>query len=654
MSAICGIVNFDGGTVAQADVLRMATAAAHRGPDGIHSYCRESVGVVALELNLRGDSSGESRPVDRDGLICVADARLDNLDEPAMSRMTSDPERILVTLATGREKAAASILGDFAIALFDRRNRSLRLLRDPMGMRSLYYRVETDRVFFATEISQIFAACTATRKLNNEAIAWYLCGMQVPPGCVFYEGIHEVLPGEEISFSYSGDPGRVRTRSRMFWEPDPSRRLRFRDDHEYIDAFRELLGDAMRSRLRTGSPAGVSLSGGIDSGTIASFGGRLAASAPDIATLRAYSWVFDSLPQCDESENIARIAGPYSIPVTRVRAEDSWPLIDYPSRHPHFDDPFTSMFQPVMDRVLTRARNDGVRQMFYGFRGDVMCGGNVNDLPGLIRRGRLREMVRELNELSRIFGEPLPKAVLHYILRPALSDLIPRRVAVPLRDRIHSVRFPVSHRVPPGSGDAQDVQGVLRGYSTGPYARAASHVKRSFLVQAGIPDRDPIRVQADRWQRSDARNRFIHIYSPLVTRGVAYTERLTAEFGIGFADPWSDRRVAEFILACPQHIVDRALEVKRLAKLAMVGIMPEAARAAADKVSPEPHYIETLRTHAHAKVLELITDSRCAAYGFIDEFKLATQFQRFAGDNAPPFDLWSTLSLEIWLRAHWD
>ncbi len=630
MSGMCGIVRFDGGPVARDELMRMARAAEHRGPDGIYPYCSDSVGVVALELNLRGDAGGESRPRIGGDFICVCDARLDNPEELSATYGRNDCERILGALVGCDGGNAASILGDFAVALFDRRSRSLHLLRDPMGMRSLYYRVEADRVLFATEIRQIFAAGGIDRALNDEAAAWYLCGMQVPSGCVFYRGIREVLPGEEVSFFDRGcngnASGRLRTHSRMFWEPDPARRIRFRDDREYEEAFRELLVRCMRSRLRTSSPAGVSLSGGIDSGTIASIAGRLGEEETGLASLRAYSWVFESLPQCDESENIRRIAGRFSLPVTRIRAEEAWPLLDYPARLPHFDDPFTSMFQPVMDRVLTHAKADGVRQMFYGFRGDVMCGGNVNDLPGLLRSGHVRDTVRELNELSRIFNERRTTSFLRYLLRPALSDLVPREIAIALRN----------------------------GRFSGPQARAACHVRRSFLARAGLPDRDPVRVRADVWPRSDARNRYIHIYSPLVTRGVAYTERLTAESGMGFADPWSDRRIAEFILACPQHIVDRALEVKRLAKRAGTGIMPEEARLAADKVSPEPHYLHTLRFEAREKVRELITDSRCAALGYVDEAALTEQFNRFVNGDMPRFDLWSTLSLEMWLRSHWD
>ena len=640
MSGICGIIHFDGTPVERGELEGMARRAAYRGPQGIHYHCEGHVGVACLELDTTPDGSGACRPL-IDGerrLLFVADARLDNRGECAAAirrpgaEQATDAELMLGMLCLPGGAAPGRLLGDFAYALWDERSGELRLARDAMGVRSLYYRVEPRRVLFATEAAQILAADGVPRRLNEHAVAWHLAGMQTPPGCLFYEGIEEVRPGEEVTIAAGRAPEVT-----AFWSPDPERCLRYRDEREYADELRELLTEAVRCRLRTTSPAGISLSGGVDSSTVASVAGWLHGREPGVPAMRAYSWVFTDLPECDESDNIHRVADHFGIPVTAIPAEETYPLVDEAANWPHEDDPFTSMFQPFMHRALAAAAGDGVALMCYGFRGDVMCGGNVNDVPGMLRAGHWRQAREELGALSRVMSLSPAATLRRYLMEPVLADLLPSRARVAGRRALQR-----------RGGRPQ------AGARTGPAARAAAHVRDDFLARAGLPSLEPVREAAKAWPRIAARHRYIHVFSPLVLRGVMYAERVAAAHGLAIADPWSDRRIADFILACPQHCVDTAVEVKRLARRSVEGIMPPDAIRAASKVSPEPLYLEALRRQAHDTVTDLITDSRCADLGFIDEARLRDRFARFASGEAPTFELWPTLCLELWLRRYWS
>ena len=643
MSGICGIIHFDGTPVEKGELERMAMRAAYRGTGGMYYHCDGPVGVACLELDTTPDGSGACRPlIERDRrLLFAADARLDNRGECAAAIQragadrATDAELMLGMLLLPGRKAPGRLIGDFAYALWDGRRDELRLARDPMGVRSLYYRVEPRRVLFATEVGQILAAGGVPRRLNERTVAWHLSGMQTPPGCVFYEGIEEVKPGEEVTIASSAAP-----HSRAFWRPDPERRLHYREEREYAEELRELLTEAVRCRLRTRTPAGISLSGGVDSSTVASVAGWLHGREAGVPAMHAYSWVFTDLPECDESDNIYRVADHFGIPVTPIPAEETYPLVDEAANRPHEDDPFTSMFQPFMHRALSAAAREGVSVMCYGFRGDVMCGGNVNDVPGMLRAGHWRQARDELGALSRVMSLSPAATLRRYVVQPVLADLLPSRARVAGRQALQRFR---------GARAGQ----VNHGLRTGPARRAAAHVRDDFLLQAGLPSLEPVLHAAKGWPRMAARHRYIHVFSPLVMRGVMYAERVSAAHGIAIADPWSDRRIAEFILACPQHCVDSALEVKRLARRAVEGIMPPDAIRAASKVSPEPLYLEALRRQAHDTVIDLITDSRCADLGFIDEAMLRDRFARFVRGEAPSFDLWSTLCLELWLRRYW-
>jgi asparagine synthase (glutamine-hydrolysing) len=129
-------------------------------------------------------------------------------------------------------------------------------------------------------------------------------------------------------------------------------------------------------------------------------------------------------------------------------------------------------------------------------------------------------------------------------------------------------------------------------------------------------------------------------------------ERLCAQAGLAYADPWSDQRLVEFALAVPQRALSRAGNNKRLARTAMRGIMPEAARQRAGKTSPKPLYERALNERAQETVWGLLTNTRASADGYIDEDALRTYYERYLQGEAEDHRFWYALTLEMWLRQH--
>ncbi len=639
MSGICGIVRLDRGPVSRDELERMAQRAVYRGPHGIEYYCRGSVGVACLSLDTTPDGTGACRPVVTEAgrVVLAADVRLDNrsecIAEAAMQRdlpeglhapgaTPRDAEVMLAVLARFEESGPARMLGDFAYALWDDRRRELRLARDAMGMRALYFRVEPTRVLFASELKQILAADGVPRKLNETAVAWHLAGMQTPPGNAFYQGIEDLRPGEEVTVGHDGQ-----LRRRVFWEPNPAHRIRYRNEQDYREHMRELLVESVRCRLRARSPVGISLSGGMDSASVASVAGLLRERGENLPALRAYCWAFSDLPECDERENSARVTNRYGITSSDIPAEETWPLIAYPDHGPHEDDPFFGMYQAFIERGLSMAQADGVSTMLYGDRGDLICGGDVNDLPGLLGAGRFADGHAELNAIAREAGRSRSAIVKRDLIRPIVLQSIPRPLLRSLR--------------------------AANARAAGTSSGAAAHVRAGFLKQAGLPERSPVETQADYWRSPAQRRRYLHVFAPLVMRVATWTERTCAAFGIGFVSPWSDRRIAEFVLAIPQHILHRVGEPKRLLRRAMHGIMPAQAIAAAVKTNHAPLYDGALRERAYRTVTELLTDTHVGRLGFIDERALKGAFERFVHRKGPSVDIWPTLALEWWLRRYW-
>jgi asparagine synthase (glutamine-hydrolysing) len=168
---------------------------------------------------------------------------------------------------------------------------SLSLARDAVGERTLYYAVAGGRLLFASTIRALLASALVPRSLNLRAVAAYLSYAYVPGRETLVEGVHELLPGEVVSFR----DGCLR-RDR-FWEP-PREDSPARPEDDYAAELRLLLERAVARRLPAAGPVAASLSGGVDSSLVVAlarslYGGPLVAYSlsfgPDFPNELAFS-----------------------------------------------------------------------------------------------------------------------------------------------------------------------------------------------------------------------------------------------------------------------------------------------------------------------------------------------------------------------------
>ena len=635
MSGICGIVNFDGSPVEPEVLRRMADAASHRGPDGIRYWREGSVGFGNLALNVTPESFRERQPmVSREGdLVLTADARVDNRDELIRTltikgflpdEPATDAEVIIAAYRCWAEACAAHIIGDFAFAIWDARRKRLFAAREPQGTRALYYRVETGRVLFATEIKQILSVPGVPARIFEPAVASFMAGEAGFNRWTHYRGIAALPPAHALTADATGH------RAWRYWDIDPDFRIEYRNEQHYAEHFAEVFKEAVRCRLRSAKPVGVFLSGGMDSGSVASTAGWLLRQSADdeYPGFRAYSWAFEELAQCDERHISDGILRHYGLPVTYVPADTAWPLKDYPDHGPDRDSPYLPFFRVLADRTLAQAQADGMGTMLTGGLGDLVIGADIFDYPDQLLGGQWGTLWNDLRLHGRLWGARRRKLVQSYLWRPLEDSLWPPGRAPGLRRAWHHV-LRRSQRYPAWI-----------------HPEFARRIGLADIVHDSVP-RSPVGSFA-------RRKRYEAIFSPASTQDVVGWERANARFGLGDADPFSDRRVLSFVLAVPPRELNRAGEMKLLAKRSMRGIMPEEVRRSASKINPQPLLDAGLNRHAHATVQDLIAEPRAEAYGFIDGKAFAAQVEAYRRGQHGQLDFWFTLALEMWLRKFWS
>jgi asparagine synthase (glutamine-hydrolysing) len=134
-------------------------------------------------------------------------------------------------------------------------------------------------------------------------------------------------------------------------------------------------------------------------------------------------------------------------------------------------------------------------------------------------------------------------------------------------------------------------------------------------------------------------------------RTATWFERLCARNQVRFADPWADRRLAEFVMAVPQHMLSRAGHNKRILRTAMDGIMPdEDTRRNARKIDPSPLYRRALKAHAD-KVINHIMSFQQHVQKTVDEKALRSYYRAYTNGEAKDHRFWYALTYGLWMSA---
>ena len=511
------------------------------------------------------------------------------------------------------------LLGDFALVIWDPARRRLVAARDPMAMKPLYLWNDGDRTLVASEIRQIFAAGEVPRRLWEPAVCAHLGGGEIPTQRTFYDGVSQVSPGTMVVVEDGEE--RIERFSELLADlpPRPSER-------DIEQRFRESFRRSVRRRSSGASSVGVMLSGGLDSGSIASMLGLLEESGWIGSRIHTYSWAFPTLTQCDERDVSRMIVDRFGFAHSDLDAEEAHPLSGFPEDGLHEDDPLVFVYQPILQRTFEAAAGDDVDVLMSGDRGDLVNGDFVYDLVSELRGGHPLRAARGLTILNRRHGRGWTEGAWRYVGRPALSRIKSAwrwtsRSSHERNTRRNSARWP-------------------------PW------VNRDFVTRIPPPSPDPDPeglLELDPARRRRART----VLANLHMRGMVVTERSHAEHGLDFADPWSDLELARLCIAADQNLLNHPGEEKRLVRAAMRGVIPEKARVACRKTIPQPLYLEALRTWEVDRVRGLIDRPRVHEMGYVNRDALADHFEAFlaGADLIPQF--WWTLSLEMWLRRYW-
>lgn len=319
MCGICGQASLAEAELGGTAVGTMLDRLVHRGPDGHWIKHDTSATFGMARLTIRGLTSGEQPMVDpATGVMVVCNGEIDNHGElrawlAGRGRPVPEDTDVAVLPGLYLELGAAFVdrlVGAFALAVWDPRERRLLLARDRAGERPLFYAVDGDTVTFASQLAAMAARQAEPPALDAPALHRYLqLGYFAAPDSPL-AGVIKVGPAECVTLTAHG----IETRRYWRWpKPSPPR------PDASIEAFDGLFRQAVRRQSEVDVPVGLFLSGGVDSSLIAAVTRSLHPDKP----LTAYGLRFgeDSFDEGQYAERVAGDLGIAYIPVWVTPAE---------------------------------------------------------------------------------------------------------------------------------------------------------------------------------------------------------------------------------------------------------------------------------------------------------------------------------------------
>ncbi len=363
----------------------MASSLEHRGPDDSGLWVDADAGVALgyRRLAVIDLGPGGAQPMVSSGGRWVVVYNGEIYNHPELRRRLeragtrfrgqSDTEVVVAAVERwGVHRAIDACEGMFAIALWDRRDRELHLLRDRFGEKPLYYGWVGTVFAFGSELKALCALPQFTAELDRDAVARYLRHNCIPAPDTIWRGVRKLLPGHLVTLTGGLTRG-VLPEQRCYWSAaDAVARARQHplavSDAEMTDRLEAALSDAVAARMVADVPVGAFLSGGIDSSTIVALM-QQHASVP----VRTFTVGFADR-SFDESSEAAAVAAYLGTDHTAVEVGDA-EAVEVIAHLPEiWDEPFADVSQ-IPTYLVSRVARREVTVSLSGDGGDELFAG---------------------------------------------------------------------------------------------------------------------------------------------------------------------------------------------------------------------------------------------------------------------------------------
>lgn len=535
---------------------RMVERLEHRGPDDRGRWVDAQAGIAMgfrrlaiRDLSPAGaqpmvSASGHSVMTFNGEIYNVGELR-DSLKSSVQNfnpRGTSDTEVLLESIeAWGLEETLKKCVGMFALAVWDRRDRTLRLARDRFGEKPLYYGVHNGVLLFGSELKALREHSAFRADIDRTALAGLARHGYVPgPGTIYRDTSKlpaaTILTLREREVSFSNLPAPC-----PYWRLEDHLQSAATepfqgDESEAVSELDQLLHRTVRDQMVADVPLGAFLSGGIDSSLVVAM-----MQSESSRPIRTFTIGFD-VEQFNEAPHAAAVAKHLGTDHTEclVTAEQARDVI--PRLPEIYDEPFADSSQIPTFLVSQLARKH-VTVSLSGDGGDELFGGYARYAASLSMWNRVGWIPRPLRRAAALALQGVPG------LETAERGTLRRKLlrAAPLLD----------------ANSFDDAYRLLISSWKSPGEAVVGGVDAPSAAAVNIPDR------YRRMMFRDARN---YLPDDILVK----VDRATMAVSLESRAPFLDHRIAEFAARLPTSLLYRRPQGKRILRTLLERYVPRS------------------------------------------------------------------------------
>ncbi|NOY06309.1 MAG: asparagine synthase (glutamine-hydrolyzing) [Chlorobi bacterium] len=632
MCGIAGILQFTTSTdiIPEQILHRMGDAIAHRGPDdaGIYLSRRQHLGFSFRRLSIIDLSQAGHQPmITPDGNTCIVfngeiynhlELRRQLESAGYQYRSRTDTETILYAFDCWGESFIERLDGMFAIALWSEHEQVLRLFRDRIGIKPIYYAVQDQRFIFGSEIKAILATPYISPEVDTEALYHYLTFIHTPAPLTLFKGVRKLEPGHMLKIATDGSVS-----ERTYWTipSSPSGDVDMEDEDAVCSHLKSLLIESIDKRMMSDVPFGVFLSGGIDS----SANVALMAQLMD-RPVETFSVAIKGQEDTNEFAWARKVSRLFETHHHEIIIDDSGFLDLLPAIIHHQDEPLADPVCFPLYHVSKLARDNNVIVVQVGEGSDEQFAGykSYHRMHALMTRWRW------VSQLPRSFRQAL------------YSALVPLLKFKKVDYRQNVIR------------NLLDGGPVYLSNALAFYDREKEHLLASTeLARKQYPSSTEFMESAvSRFSAQDhpdflARMIFWELKNRLAELLLMRVDKITMANSIEARVPFLDHKIVEFSMGIPEKLKLKNGVTKYVLKKSLRGLLPDEiidrrkigfAGSGKNMLTPE--------IFAHAKSLLLHPHHQYFNQEYVSE--LLSEYERTRINYTP--QIWTLYNFELWHR----
>ena len=642
---MCGIAGFiDGSAVRSSDMDTIAGSMTgslrHRGPDDAGVWADSEAGVAFGHRRLSIvdlSAAGHQPMVSHDGRYVITyngevygyAALRAELQARGVSFIGhSDTEVLVESIAAyGVEATVPRLIGMFAFAVWDRKERTLKLVRDRLGIKPLYWAKFGDLFLFGSELKALRAHPGWTPRIDRGAVAQFLRHSYIPAPRTIYEHVHKLEPGSILTLPWHGEPSIA-----AYWN---ARDVALKglanpiaaSDNELADQLETLAIDAVRLRMIADVPLGALLSGGVDSATVVAL-----MKAANAGPVKTFTVGFD-LPGYDESLHAEKIASHLGTEHHTLTVSPKQALDVIPRLPDWYDEPFadSSQIPTYLISVMTRQHvtvalsGDGGDELFAGYNRYQAAERYANGMGGWPR------------PLRKPFGAAITALSPQHWDR--LAPYLPSRLRVPqLGDKLYKLA-----NLMQAQGADDSYRSIITHWE--PAEIMPDTVEPSAIWSAkSVNDDFPDLVE---------RMQYLDLVGYLPDDILTKLDRASMAIALEARVPLLDHRMVEFAWALPRRAKLRQGTSKWLLRQVLYRYVP-AALIERPKMGFAIPLAEWLRGPLRDWAEALLDEQRLRETGLVNAGRVRALWEEHIdGRRNHQHLLWDILMLEAW-RERWE